>query len=110
MTTAPVPTPAAQPRTVRMRTSNAERQRVAALIESSIAQGTWTPPEGEERLQAVHAAVYRDELDSAIADLPLDDWKAHRSGGSRATGSVRAALTGLFSAIAYFVGRHRTWT
>ncbi|HEV2671439.1 MAG TPA: DUF1707 domain-containing protein [Gemmatimonadales bacterium] len=53
-----------------MRASDAERERVAGLLESAAAEGRLTPDEAGERLAAASAATYREELGSLIADLP----------------------------------------
>ncbi|MFB9239185.1 DUF1707 domain-containing protein [Plantactinospora siamensis] len=61
MTTAPGP---------RLRASDAERERLADLLRTAMAEGRLTLAEGEERLTAAYAAVYRDELGALVADLP----------------------------------------
>ena len=53
-----------------VRASDAERERVAKLLESAAAEGRLTPDEAGERLAAASAATYREELGALIADLP----------------------------------------
>ena len=70
----------------RLRTSDTEREQVATILRSAMAEGRLTLEEGEERLGAVYAAKFRDELGPLTADLP--------DGGRRAladTPEARAA-------------------
>ncbi|MEV4639600.1 DUF1707 domain-containing protein [Actinoplanes sp. NPDC049548] len=70
----------------RLRTSDAEREQVAAILRAAMTEGRLTLEEGEERLGQVYAAKYRDELAPLTADLP--------DGGRRAlaeTPQARAA-------------------
>ena len=53
-----------------VRASDAERERVAKLLETAAAEGRLTPDEAGERLAAASAATYREELGNLIADLP----------------------------------------
>ncbi len=53
-----------------VRASDAERERVAKLLESAAAEGRLTPDEAGERLAAASAATYREELGRLVADLP----------------------------------------
>ncbi|MCA2218538.1 DUF1707 SHOCT-like domain-containing protein [Jidongwangia harbinensis] len=54
----------------RLRTSDAEREQVATILRAAMTEGRLTLAEGEERLAAVYAATYRDELAQYTADLP----------------------------------------
>lgn len=70
----------------RLRTSDKEREQVAEILRAAMTEGRLTLEEGEERLAAVYAAKYRDELGPLTADLP--------DGGRRAlaeTPEARAA-------------------
>ncbi|WP_198347946.1 DUF1707 domain-containing protein [Plantactinospora sp. KBS50] len=74
---APGSTPAAESRRPaapesgpRLRASDAERERLADLLRTAMAEGRLTLAEGEERLATAYALVYRDELRPLVADLP----------------------------------------
>lgn len=70
----------------RLRTSDTEREEIAAILRAAMSEGRLTLDEGEERLTAAYAAKYRDELGPLTADLP--------DGGRRAlldTPEARAA-------------------
>ncbi len=54
----------------RLRTSDAEREQVATILRAAMTEGRLTLAEGEERLGAVYAAKFRDELVPLTADLP----------------------------------------
>ena len=54
----------------RLRTSDAEREQVAKILRAAMTEGRLTLEEGEERLGAVYAAKFRDELHPLTADLP----------------------------------------
>ena len=54
----------------RLRTSDAEREQVATILRAAMTEGRLTLEEGEERLAAVYAAKFRDELGPLTADLP----------------------------------------
>ena len=53
-----------------IRASDAERDQVTGILQSAVAEGRLTPEEGGERLAAVSAARYRDELGHLVHDLP----------------------------------------
>ncbi len=53
-----------------MRASDAERERVAQLLQAAAAEGRLSPEEAGERLATASAATYREELHRLIADLP----------------------------------------
>jgi hypothetical protein len=70
----------------RLRTSDQEREQVATILRAAMTEGRLNLEEGEERLGAVYAAKFRDELAPLTADLP--------DGGRRAlaeTPEARAA-------------------
>jgi hypothetical protein len=46
----------------RLRTSDKEREQVAEILRAAMTEGRLTLEEGEERLTAVYAAKFRDEL------------------------------------------------
>ena len=102
----------------RLRTSDTEREQVATILRAAMAEGRLTLEEGEERLTAVYAAKYRDELAPLTADLPHGGRRAlaetpeaqaaTRRGVRRHAGFVllvAAALTGLW----ILSGAHFFW-
>ncbi|GAB7044394.1 MULTISPECIES: DUF1707 domain-containing protein [Catenuloplanes] len=56
--------------TGRIRASDAEREQTAEVLRAAMGEGRLPLDEGEIRLTAVYAAVYRDELAPLTADLP----------------------------------------
>src|SRR5690349_327283 len=54
-----------------LRASDAERERIAQLLQSAAAEGRLSPDEAGERLAAASAATYRQELERLVADLPV---------------------------------------
>lgn len=54
-----------------VRASDAERERIAQLLQSAAAEGRLSPEEAGERLAAASTAVYRADLERLIADLPV---------------------------------------
>jgi hypothetical protein len=60
----------------RVRTSDSEREQVAAILRAAVAEGRLTLQEGDERLAKTYEAVYRDELSPLTADLPHGGWAA----------------------------------
>lgn len=56
--------------TPRVRTSDAERERIAQTLRAAVGEGRLTLEEGDERLATLYATKYRDELAPLIADLP----------------------------------------
>jgi Flp pilus assembly protein TadB len=54
----------------RIRASDAEREQVAHILQTAMTEGRLTLDEGEQRLAAVYAATYRDDLLPLTADLP----------------------------------------
>jgi len=61
-------TESAQPS--RVRASDSEREQYASAVREAVGEGRLDLQEGDERLAAVYAAKYRDELRPSIADLP----------------------------------------
>ena len=53
-----------------VRASDAERERIAQLLQTAAAEGRLSPEEAGERLAAASSASYREELQRLIADLP----------------------------------------
>jgi len=53
-----------------VRASDAERERIAQVLQIAAAEGRLSPEEAGERLAAASAATYREELNQLIADLP----------------------------------------
>ena len=68
----------------RLRTSDSEREQVAKILRAAMPEGRLNLEEGEERLGAVYAAKYRDELLPLTADLP--------DGGRRALAETPEAV------------------
>jgi Domain of unknown function (DUF1707) len=56
--------------TPRLRASDAERERVAAIVQAATGDGRLTTAEAEERLTAVYSARFTDEFGPLVADLP----------------------------------------
>ncbi len=54
----------------RIRASDAEREQVAHVLRTAMGEGRLTLDEGEQRLAAVYAATYRQDLVPLTADLP----------------------------------------
>ena len=61
-------TESAQP--LRVRASDSEREQYASAVREAVGEGRLDLQEGDERLAAIYAAKYRDELRPVIADLP----------------------------------------
>lgn len=53
-----------------VRASDAERDRIAQLLQTAAAEGRLSPEEAGDRLATASAALYREELLQLIADLP----------------------------------------
>lgn len=90
-----------------VRASDADRERVAAVLRGATGQGLLTLEEVDERLAAVYAATHRSELAPLTADLP--------DGGRglapvdprvrvRARAIARAHLAGYVGVVALLVG------
>ncbi|WP_181775970.1 DUF1707 SHOCT-like domain-containing protein [Amycolatopsis pittospori] len=54
----------------RLRAADADRERVASLIQAAGGEGRLTLEEVEERLGTVYSTKYTDELDTLTSDLP----------------------------------------
>jgi hypothetical protein len=54
----------------RLRAADADRERVASLIQAAGGEGRLSLEEVEDRLSTVYATKYTDELDGLTADLP----------------------------------------
>jgi hypothetical protein len=54
----------------RVRASDAEREQYATVVREAVGEGRLTLDEGDERLAAIYAAKYRDELRPLVTDLP----------------------------------------
>jgi hypothetical protein len=90
--------------TERLRASDAEREQVAKVMRAAMAEGRLTLAEGEDRLAAVYAAVYRDELTPLVADLPGGGWHALRDtpeakAGARRHARGRFGFVGVLAAV-----------
>jgi hypothetical protein len=94
----------------RIRTSDTERERIAEILRAAMAEGRLTLEEGEQRLAAVYAAKYRDDLKPLTADLPDQGRQAvadtpqarqatrrHLSRHASFVAFVAVALTGLWA-------------
>jgi hypothetical protein len=57
----------------RVRASDAEREQYASVVRESVGDGRLTLGEGDERLAAIYAAKFRDELRPLVADLPGEE-------------------------------------
>jgi len=67
--TEPVPDPVAD--ALRLRASDADRERVAGLLRDAYAEGRLSPVEHEERLAEVYRATTYGELVPVLHDLPV---------------------------------------
>jgi uncharacterized protein DUF1707 len=111
-----------------VRASDAERERIAELLQRAAAEGRLSPEEAGERLAAASATTYRDELNQLVRDLPVPraraprDWLLLRSAVRLALlaglvvtfwgfWGVRLLLLPLaFMAVAFLLrGRRRRW-
>jgi hypothetical protein len=54
----------------RVRASDGEREEYAQIVRAAMGEGRLDLDTGEQRLAAVYAATFRDELDPLIGDLP----------------------------------------
>ena len=70
MTTETVPSPR---QSLELRASDAERERVVALLQRAGAEGRLTLAEVDERVAAAFAATYRKDLAPLTRDLPVDE-------------------------------------
>ena len=70
--------------TGRMRASDSEREHFAQIVREATGDGRLTLDEGEERLAAIYAAKFRDDLRPIVADLPagaVEPARGRASGG-----------------------------
>jgi hypothetical protein len=69
----------------RTRASDAEREEYARQVREAVGEGRLSLDEGDERLAAVYAAKYRDELAPLLTDLPRAEERtagpSYRRGG-----------------------------
>jgi hypothetical protein len=88
----------------RIRTSDTEREQVAAILRAALTEGRLDLEEGDQRLARAYAATYRDELAPLTADLPSGGWEAlartpealqAARRGLRRHGSIVAIIAGL---------------
>lgn len=70
-----------EPHTNRVRASDAERDAVADRVRTAMGEGRLSLDEGEQRLAAVYASTYRDELPALTADLPPAEPASRERGG-----------------------------
>ncbi len=54
----------------RLRASDAEREEFARIVREAVGEGRLDISEGDERLAAIYAARFRDELRPIVTDLP----------------------------------------
>jgi hypothetical protein len=90
-----------------VRASDADRERVAAILRGAAGQGLLTLAEVDERLAAVYGATHLTDLGPLTADLPEGgrrfapvDLRAR----SRARGLARAHLAGYVGLVLLMVG------
>jgi hypothetical protein len=98
-------------RTGRMRASDSEREQYAETVRTAMTEGRLTLHEGEERIGAVYAARFRDELAPLTADLPgggrppvTDEhrqqeaaFRRHLTRHAALVAAVAAVLTGIWA-------------
>jgi Domain of unknown function (DUF1707)/Cell wall-active antibiotics response 4TMS YvqF len=77
-------TQSGRPKPTPLRASDAERERVAALLRESTAEGRITLEELSERVELAYAARTRPELDAVVEDLPGRDAVPRDTGRPRA--------------------------
>jgi uncharacterized membrane protein len=97
----------------RLRASDADRDRVAALLREHLAAGRLTTDEFQERLSATFAAKTMGELDELMADLPAIDLyqlpghsvapPGHSAVARQSANDVMARTTAIGVAIALYV-------
>jgi hypothetical protein len=104
--------------TSRVRTSDDEREQVAAILRAAVSEGRLTLADGDERLAKAYEAVYRDELRPLTDDLPNGGWDAFartpealakaRRHVQRHTGAV-LLLAGVLVGLWVLSGAHFFW-
>lgn len=85
----------------RLRTSDKEREQIAEILRAAMTEGRLNLEEGEERLAAVYAAKYRDELAPLTADLP-GNGRAALAETPEARTATRRAMRRHFGGVAVF--------
>jgi hypothetical protein len=75
-----------------IRASDAERERIAQIVQLAGAEGRLTLTETEERLGEVYAAKYVDELSALTTDLPSSRTPSPRTFRPHPALRVHAAL------------------
>jgi uncharacterized protein DUF1707 len=85
--------------------SDAERERIAHILEKAAGDGRLTPEEAGERLALASAARHRDELARLVSDLPEAAKPRRYWGGALARG-IRLAV---FAAIVLMVWKTGAW-
>ena len=90
-----------------VRASDADRERVAAILRGAAGQGLLTLAEVDERLAAVYAATHVADLGPLTADLPEGGRRfapVDLAARSRARGLARAHLAGYVALVLLMVG------
>jgi peptidoglycan/LPS O-acetylase OafA/YrhL len=89
-----------------VRASDADRERVAAILRDAAGQGLLTLDEVDQRLAAVYAARHLTELAPLTADLPAAGRRlapADRGASARTRAVARAHLAGYLGIVALLV-------
>jgi uncharacterized protein DUF1707 len=85
-----------------VRASDAERERIAKMVNDAAGEGRLSLPEAEERLTRIYETTYRHELSEYVADLPAEQ---RRPGPAVPTGRfptrlrIHAAVAAAVSAL-----------
>lgn len=77
----------------RMRISDADRDRVAAVLSNALAEGRLTAEEHSERLDAIYAARTQAEIAPIVSDLPGGSTALVASGGQLLPAGSAGAIT-----------------
>ena len=72
-----------------VRASDADRERIATIVNDAVGTGRLTIAEADERLKLIYAARFRHELHELITDLPDESWEPRRPEGRRASARLR---------------------
>ena len=75
-----------------VRASDAERERVAQLLQAAAAEGRLSPEEAGDRLATASTATYREELHQLVADLPIERQQRRQPRAWVLWGAARFAL------------------
>jgi hypothetical protein len=89
MTDSPTPPPEPQPPT--LRASDADRERVATLLQKHFADGRLNYDELQERLERTYASRTVGELDKVLEDLPVEVAPKRPSAAERPPATSRKA-------------------